>query len=53
MEELIKKMKEDIEEYGDLHGKNCSCMMESPDECDCEEMKQIKSFTEEWMNKVN
>jgi len=53
MNELIEQMKKEIEEYGDLHGENCLCMMEDPDECDCDEMKQIKQFTESWMKKVN
>ena len=35
---------ERLEEYGDLHGENCSCMMEDPDECDCDEMASIKDF---------
>ena len=50
---LIEEMKREIEEYGDLHGEGCMCMMEDPDECDCEEMKAIKQFTETWMQKVN
>jgi hypothetical protein len=53
MEELIKKMEEEIEEYAYLHGEGCSCMMESPDACDCEEMRQIKFFTKKWMEEVN
>lgn len=35
------------EEYGDLHWEECSCMMEEPDACDCEEMQQIKSLITE------
>ena len=53
MDELIQKMEEEIEEYGDLHGEHCSCCMEDPDECDCDEMKELKSFIEGWMNEVN
>jgi hypothetical protein len=39
-----EKWEEEIEEYGDLHGECCACMSEDPDECDCDEMKQIKQF---------
>lgn len=53
MKELIEKMKSDVEEYGDLHGEYCSCNMEDPDACDCEEMKQIKHIVETWVEKVN
>ena len=50
---LLAEMKEDLQQWGDLHGELCPCNMEDPDECDCEEMKQIASFAEEWMGKVN
>lgn len=46
-------MKQEVEEYGDLHNEHCLCMMEDPDACDCDEMKQIKHFAEYYMNKVN
>ena len=42
---------ERLEEYADLHGENCSCMMEQPDECDCDEMEQIKGFINEIISK--
>lgn len=42
---------ERLEEYGDLHGENCSCMMEDPDECDCDEMRQIKGFVQELIDR--
>jgi hypothetical protein len=53
METLIEKMKIDAEDYGQYHGEFCPVNMEDPDECDCEEMKFVKQFTEEWMGKVN
>lgn len=53
MEDLIKKMSKDAEEYAALHGKNCSCMMESPDACDCEEMECIKEIARTAMESVN
>jgi hypothetical protein len=53
LKNLIEKMKEEIEEYGDLHGEECPINMEDPDDCNCEEMEKIKYFTEKWMNEVN
>ena len=53
MKDLIEKMKQDADEYGDMHNETCPSIMEYPDECDCDVMKVMKSFTEEWMNKVN
>lgn len=51
MKELIEKMEVDAEEYGQLHNEDCSVNQE--DECDCENMKLIKAFGKEWMEKVN
>ena len=48
---LVAEMEKDIEEYGFLHHQGCGVNIE--EECDCEEMKAIKSFTKEWMGKVN
>ena len=53
MDTLIEKMKEDVEEYGELHNETCPCNMEDPDACDCDNMKQIKHLAEEHMQKVN
>ena len=53
MRKLIEKMEADAEEYGALHSADCPCNMEEPDECDCEEMKAIKTFAREWMEQVD
>ena len=47
---LVAEMEKDAEEY-DLHNEGCGT--EREDECDCENMKIIKSFAKEWMVKVN
>lgn len=46
----METIKDRLEEYGDLHGGNCSVNMENPDACDCEEMKQILTFIKEELN---
>jgi len=51
--ELIEQMKEEIQEHGDMHGKNCSCNMENPDECNCEEMEFWGNQIEIYMNRMN
>jgi hypothetical protein len=48
---LIEEMKDDAEEYGQLHNEECGVNRE--DICDCENMELIKSFGKEWMGKVN
>ena len=50
---LIAKMKEEIQEHGDMHGANCPCNMEDPDECDCEEMVFWGQQIENYMVKVD
>lgn len=50
MEELLQKMLEEIEEYGELHEDNCSTLQE--DECDCD-MKGMKPFVTSQMEKLN
>ena len=42
MKDLIKKQEEYLEEFAELHNQDCSCLMEDPDACDCDNMKQIK-----------
>ena len=53
MKEMLETMEHDVEEFGYLHGENCSVNMESPDACDCDEMKDIKAFCAQWMDNVN
>ena len=50
---LVAEMVKDIQEHGDMHGKDCPCNMEDPDECNCTEMKFWGSVIQEWMGKVN
>jgi hypothetical protein len=42
---------ERLEEYGELHGDTCACMMEHPDECNCEEMEELKGFIKKELDK--
>jgi hypothetical protein len=53
IKKLVEDMKGDAEEYGQYHDEMCPCTMEDPDDCDCETMAWVKSFTHEWMAKVN
>ena len=50
-EDFIKKMKEEIQEHGDMHGEFCLVNMEDPDECECEEMSfwggQIEKYVKQ------
>ena len=39
VEEAILKMKEEIQQHGDMHGEYCPANMEDPDECECEELE--------------
>ena len=39
VEEAILKMKEEIQQHGDMHGADCFVNMEDPDECECEELE--------------
>jgi len=50
---LVAKMKEEIQEHGDMHGKYCPVNMEDPDECECEEMDFWGSQIEYHMTEVN
>lgn len=53
MKELIEKMERDAEEYGYLHNEDCSCMMEDPDACDCDNLKIAKVIARKHMEAVN
>ncbi len=53
MNETIEKMIKEAQEYGDLHGEFCACMMEDPDNCDCDEMKQIANIIKETVEAEN
>lgn len=53
---LIERMKLDAGEYGQYHDPDCPQMSEwadSTSECDCETIKVMTSFAQEWMGKVN
>ena len=50
---IIAKMKEEIQEHGDMHGADCPCNMEDPDECDCKEMAFWGQQIENYMVKVD
>lgn len=50
---LIEKMKEEIQEHGDMHGEFCPCNAEDPDECTCEEMAFWGSQIEKYMREVD
>lgn len=52
---LVKEMEIDAEEYGTLHNEDCGVSADEsyPDECDCENIKMMKSFGKEWMGRVN
>jgi len=51
--ELVKMMKDEIQEHGDMHGEHCFANSEDPDECNCEEMAFWGSQIEHYMAKVN
>lgn len=53
MDETIKEMQRVAQEYGDLHGEECACMMEDPDTCECDEMKQINNIIKETVEAEN
>jgi len=50
---IIAKMKEEIQEHGDMHGAGCPCNMEDTDECDCEEIAFWGQQIENYMVKVD
>ncbi len=49
---LIELALSELEEYGDLHDEGCPCIMEEPDECDCD-MGGMKEFVQEKMREVD
>ena len=55
--DLVAKMKEDAEEYGQYHDDECPLMREEGgdfgDVCECEKISAFKSFAEAWMGEVN